>query len=121
MDERRIACATSYQRCDAVRSQLTCVNPCAVGSGLHKHRGTISALQAIRAARPKRKVVSRKRRGIDDEQIALNLPGNEIESRLSHAVCNLLNLGILLLRFEIHQADAAAGDDVVELVEAGSA
>ncbi len=59
-----------------------------------------------------------KRGRVHHQNVAAHLLGNRRQGAIPHLFADLAHLGVLPLRLGVDRADAAAGDDIVELVEA---
>ena len=87
-------------------------------SGNNGNSGTSpgDAFRSISKARSQ--VAPGERSGVDQQEVAVQLSGDRCQRAISNPLADFAHLGILLLRLGIDRADAAAGDDVVELVQA---
>ena len=109
------------KRRGAERRQFPRVDPNAAGSGLCGHRSAVRQAQDFVGRQftlPERQVAAVKGGGIHHDQVSANMPGDHPLSRLSDGGDPCLHLLVLPEGFLVHLADAAPGDDVVELVQA---
>ncbi len=109
------------QRQRAIRQQRSRVKKQPALHGLCDDRRAIGADERCagrQLAGPEGIIVAGEAGGVDQHHVAAGRAGHDGQRRLARRLAQRGHLGVLPLRLFVDRADAAAGDDVVELVEA---